>query len=239
LHKLINLLVKTKFSYPVFQSQTIANKFSLIDGPVIYEPLSINVADKNNKKNLLPPVMKKPEAVIISMVSRIHPAKGQLVFLRRFLQVLKKDRGVFVLIIGDITYPDLRNKLYKRHLLDFISENNLENVLFLGFRENVYQYLAVSDICVFPFAQEEPFGIAVAESLALGIPSFFPFKGGAKEVQSIFQRGQELEIAAIASKIEQIRLNPTKFKQPFFIPAPLRFDNYHSKIISLMKSLNL
>jgi len=97
-----------------------------------------------------------------------------------------------LLIAGDISYPDPKSTLYKRKIERVIKENRLNNVFLLGYHDDIDRILCMSDICVFPFLREEPFGIAVVEALAFGKQTFYPKAGGLREVYKIFGSGKIL-----------------------------------------------
>lgn len=233
INKIIGILVRKLSDTIICQSKSIKEKLNLSDkAKVIYEPLCLD------DYKIYDPILLKKEfnlpldSKIITVISRIHPLKGQYEFLRDFKPILRKSDKLFLLIVGDISPPTFRNRLYKRKIFNFINKNNLENVLLLGFRRNIDKILSLSDICVFPFLREEPFGIAVAESLAFGNTTFFPQKGGLKEVFDIFKAGNEYDIAKIKEKISQVNLRATEKKQ-FNVPQSLSFHNYEDKIAFL------
>lgn len=227
----------TKFSNEIIcQSETIKDKLSLIsEGRVIYEPIDLGgykiYEPKNAKRDLNLPL----NSIIISIISRIHPCKGQYEFLKKFKNDLKKSDDIFLIIAGDTSLPTSKNRLYKRKIEEFIEKNHLKNVKLLGFREDIDKILSLSDICVFPFLREEPFGIAVTEALAFGKITFFPKRGGLKEVYKIFNRGEDFDAKKIVETISFLKKNPSRKPAKLYIPDILSFQNYKNEIVSLFK----
>jgi len=220
----------------ICQSNTIRQRLRLYDkAEVIYEPL-----DESDYKIYDPGPIKRefnlpPDSKVISVVSRIHPSKGQLEFIEEMKESLKKHGDLFLLIVGDISCFNLKNRLYKRRIMELMNKSGLKNVLLLGFREDVDRMLSLSDICIFPFKCEEPFGISVAESLAYGKPTFYPRSGGLREVYDIFKEGEEPDIAKILETVSCLGRNGDRDSRKLRIPEKISFFSYCDKMTPIFK----
>lgn len=222
------------FSFQIIcQSKFIRQEFNLENGVnIVYEPLDkkdYNIYEYSEARRRL----KLPfEAIVISLISRVHPTKGQYEFLVSLGRLLRKNPNLIVLIAGDIGVRTLRNRIYKRKIERFIIKYNLKNVVFLGFIEDIGLVLSASDLCVFPFKREEPFGIAVTEALACGVDVFYPFSGGLKEVYDIFKKGKEFIIDEVIGEIENYH-NSTRKTIVFNVPDKLSLAYYKDIIIKI------
>ncbi|HHM04773.1 MAG TPA: glycosyltransferase family 1 protein [Gammaproteobacteria bacterium] len=112
----------------------------------------------------------------VIFIGAIHPRKG-LGFLVS-VAGLVKTMGLRVrfLIVGDGDEPYV-NALKKR-----ICEQGLDNVFcFLGQRNKIGRYLAVSDVLVLT-SNQEPFGRVLIEAMAAGKPVVATRSGGPEEI---------------------------------------------------------
>ncbi|MBP7089049.1 MAG: glycosyltransferase family 4 protein [Candidatus Omnitrophica bacterium] len=233
INKILGMLARELSDTIVCQSKSIREKLNLFGkAKVVYEPLYPDDYKIYDSVLLKKEFQLPLDSKIITFVSRIHPLKGQYEFLRELKPVLKKSGKLFLLIAGDISPPTFRNRWYKRKIFRFINKNNLKNVRLLGFRKDIDKIFSLSDICVFPFLREEPFGIAVTESLAFGKTTFFNQKGGLKEIFDIFKAGDEYDIDKLKEKLSQINSQTIEIKR-FYIPRDLSFRNYENEIAHL------
>ena len=236
INKCLGFFVNNFSDLVICQSKTIREKLAIkIKSEVVYEPLAeqdykIYDADIVKKELNLP-----LDSTVISIISRIHPSKGQYEFLQNIKSVLQDVDNLYLLIAGDITPFTLKNRSYLKAIHDFIDENKLDNVILLGFSQDIDKIFSVSDICVFPFLREEPFGIAVAESLAFGNITFFPKKGGLKEVYDIFKQGYDFDFTSIKEELPRIMNPQTRHKKQVVIPEALSFQKYKSNIGNLYR----
>ncbi|MFH1768864.1 MAG: glycosyltransferase [Candidatus Omnitrophota bacterium] len=235
---ILGFFVKCFADKVICQSEVIRRKLNLINkAKVIYEPF-----DKANYKMYDCEDIKKAwnlprDITIVSCVSRLHPSKGQYEFINQVKDILGKRRDIFLFIAGDITPPTARNILYRKKIERLIKKNKLKNILLLGWRSDVDKIYSISDICVFPFLREEPFGIAVVEALCFGKLTFFPQNGGAKEIRDIFKRGRLFDINKIRDVICNFKAMATTELSSFHVPLALSPVIYNQEISSLFSDL--
>lgn len=219
----------------ICQSKTIARKLNLQDNAqIIYEPLDKYEYSPYDHLHLKETYHLPRDAIVVMIIARIHPLKGQYEFIKKIKDLLQEMNNVFVIMVGDISPITLRNHLYKKKIELFRERNHLENVLLWGFKEEIDKMLSLSDICVFPFRREEPFGIAVAEALAFGKPTFFPKVAGLKEVYQIFKKGEDFDAARVIHAIRTY--TPTSSQQPqqLDIPETLSLQTYKNNVRALL-----
>ena len=220
------------FSYRVIcQSAFIKQKLHLKHRTnIVYEPLDkedYGIYSYNEARRMLKLPLK---ATVVSVISRIHPAKGQYEFLLNSQELLHKNRNIVILIAGDMSISTFRNRRYKRKIEEFVRKHNLRNVVILGFIENIGLVLSATDICVFPFRRAEPFGIAAAEALACGLDSFYPFSGGLREVYDMFKEGKEFRIDEVIREIKDYN-RFTRKTVVFNVPSRLSLMYYKNTIV--------
>lgn len=126
-------------------------------------------------------VGKAANQFTIAMVGRISSWKGQEYLLDALSAV---DAAVLarmqVLIVGDCFRG---NESVVRRLKIKAAELDLDNVVrFLGFRSDVTELVAASDVVVVPSTLPEPFGLVAVEGMLLGKPVVGTNLGGLREI---------------------------------------------------------
>jgi glycosyltransferase involved in cell wall biosynthesis len=230
----LGLVAKILSDQLICQSQTIKQRLYLgKQAKVIYEPLA--PYDYNTyEPALLREEFNLPQtAILISIISRLHPSKGQYEFIEGIKKLLKESPNLFLLIVGDISYPTLKVRLYKRRIRRLIEREGLKNVILVGFRMDIDKFLCTSNLCIFPFRREEPYGYAVAEALAFNKPTFFPYQGGLQEVHQIFGKGEELDIEEITKRIFNLGDLLPKKVDKLYIPKQLTMEVYKGKVLEV------
>jgi glycosyltransferase involved in cell wall biosynthesis len=126
-----------------------------------------------------------PDTIVIGVVGRLDPAKGQDVFLRAGAGLLmgksaeERMRFRFV-IVGDETRGGEGG--YRDHLLALTRELQLEDrVLFTGFTKDVPRVMSALDLFVMP-SRQEAFGLVAIEAMAMKTPIVISKGGSADEI---------------------------------------------------------
>lgn len=115
------------------------------------------------------------DALVVSVVARLHPEKGQEHLFRAMPRVIDATAGrVVLLVAGTGSFraqyeAEVRRLGVERH------------VRFLGFRHDVARIFAISDVVVLP-SVAEGFGLVLAEAMALQRPIVATRVGGIPEV---------------------------------------------------------
>lgn len=116
---------------------------------------------------------------VVTFIGQLYPRKG-LTYLLEALHQLKADHPkVLLRIAGQDPTPTQSNiKQYRK----FVEELELtEHVEWLGYRNDIPQLLAETDLFVLP-ALEEPFGRVVIEAMAMNVPVVATSVGGIPEI---------------------------------------------------------
>ncbi len=122
------------------------------------------------------------DTVVIGLVGRIDPAKGQATFLRAaagLCQNIPKSQKVkFVMVgaetVGSTNYTDKLKELLKVYQLT-------DQVVFAGFLEDIPKVMAAFDILVMP-SRKEAFGMVAIEGMAMECPVIVSNAGSAQEI---------------------------------------------------------
>ena len=104
---------------------------------------------------------------LIGMVARIDPQKGQDQAIRAFAEILSEFPDAHLLLVGGALSWHTKYADSLRHLSAV--DDLTGRVHLLGHREDVPAILRCLDIFLHP-AHNEPFGLAVAEASAAGLP---------------------------------------------------------------------
>jgi glycosyltransferase involved in cell wall biosynthesis len=124
--------------------------------------------------------------LLLGVVAQLTPWKGQDTAIEA-LELLRDD-GVDaqLLLIGSIKFRDratrFDNEAYERRLRELVSVAGLEDrVCWLGEREDVTALTGSLDVLLLP-SWQEPFGRALIEAMAMGVPVIATEVGGPPEI---------------------------------------------------------
>lgn len=121
--------------------------------------------------------------IILSFPSRITSRKGHEDFIYLISKLKQDNLNIHGLIIGDPKSPS--NK-YFQSLKDQVNDSNLnENITFTGYRNDVKNIIAISDIVYSLSREPESFGRTVIESIKLKTPFIGYDHGGVGEQLSM------------------------------------------------------
>ncbi|MBD3387324.1 MAG: glycosyltransferase [Candidatus Altiarchaeales archaeon] len=116
---------------------------------------------------------------VVSLVGRLEPWKGQRDFIEAAARVSEERDDVAFLIVGG---PLFGREDYERECRELAEEMHLDNVFFLGFRDDMPGVYAASDLVVHASNLPEPFGRDVVEAMASGKPVISTNIGGPLEI---------------------------------------------------------
>ena len=120
------------------------------------------------------------DTIIIGMIGRVHPWKGQEYFLQIAAELSKKYTHLRFVMIGD-AYPG-NEYLYKR-LDRIIKEKNIGTLVTdLGYRADAAELLSGFDIFVLPSTSPDPFPTVILEAMASAKPVVATAQGGPLEM---------------------------------------------------------
>jgi glycosyltransferase involved in cell wall biosynthesis len=124
------------------------------------------------------------DAPLVVLIANLLPWKGHEILLRALGKLHDAGSEFRLLIVGDIA-PQVAaggGSSYLEGLQSLVRSLDLTDcVSFLGFRGDVMELLAASDVFALP-SFEEPFGLAYLEAMAMAKPVLGLRSGGAPEV---------------------------------------------------------
>lgn len=201
--KLLAKMLDTTTPMPIVVSQAVFNhwktKLKFAKPEVIHNgiPYEEYLEEHSNAKNVLGfPVDK----LVITMIGRINPGKGQLFFLELASRISKTYPQCVFLLVGDPFpgYEHIQEEIRKK-----IRENGLgEKVKDLGFRRDIPIILASSDIFVLPSILPDSFPTVILEAMASGKPILATRSGGAEEMVLEGETGFLFPVGDVEKAIE-------------------------------------
>ena len=123
------------------------------------------------------------DAVVIGLVGRIDPAKGQSTFIKAAAGLLKsrrKGERLKFVIVGEETLGSTGNHL--EELKQMVAQFRIEEyITFAGYQENIPEVMRAFDIFVMP-SRQEAFGLVAIEAMAMECPIVISSGGSAEEI---------------------------------------------------------
>lgn len=128
-----------------------------------------------------------PDAIVIGMVGRIDPAKGQKTLIQAVANLIKTRRGLKsgesplkVVFVGEETVGSSHS--YLAELRTQISQMGLDqDMLFVGYQVDIPEVMKACDIVVMP-SLLEAFGLVAIEAMAMERPVILSKGGSAMEI---------------------------------------------------------
>lgn len=155
------------------------------------------------------------DAVLVGTVGHLAPIKGHDVFVRAAALVSARRPDVRFVIIGEDKSPEMTNR---KSLESLISELGLNEIVSMpGWRDDMPA--ALSSLTLFvSAARSEPFGLAIVEAMAAGLPVIATASEGASEIIEDGVTGKLVPIddadalahtinALLNSPVERLRLS--------------------------------
>jgi glycosyltransferase involved in cell wall biosynthesis len=124
------------------------------------------------------------DTIVVGLVGRIDPAKGQGTFIKAAAGLMKRIRGsglrLKFVIVGEETLGSEGGHL--EELKAMVTQFHLEDsVLFTGYLENIPEVMQAFDVFVMP-SKQEAFGLVAIEAMAMECPIVISSGGSAREI---------------------------------------------------------
>jgi glycosyltransferase involved in cell wall biosynthesis len=124
--------------------------------------------------------------LLLGVVAQLSPWKGQETAIEALAELRREGIDAHLLLVGSAKFvarsTRFDNRRYLAHLHRLVAEAGLESrVSWLGEREDVPEIVGALDVLLLP-SWEEPFGRAVIEAMALGVPVIATDVGGPAEI---------------------------------------------------------
>jgi len=116
-------------------------------------------------------------ALIVCTIGHIMEEKGYSTFVSAAIRVLKENKNIHFVSVGDMLDQALSQRLKEQ-----IKEAAIDaHISFLGYRSDIWQILDDIDVYV-TSSQTESFGLAIVEAMASGKPVISTRSGGPEEI---------------------------------------------------------
>ncbi|HVK04794.1 MAG TPA: glycosyltransferase family 4 protein [Armatimonadaceae bacterium] len=145
-----------------------------------------------------------PDAALVGIVSRLDPGKGHEDTIDAFARVAARHPGSHLVVVGDGT----ERAAYEAHARRQTA--CADRIHFLGRRADVPRLLPGFDLFCHP-SRAEPFGLAVLEAAASGLPILAYDEGGTPEIVRDGETGflaPPGDVAALADKMSLLLERP-------------------------------
>lgn len=120
------------------------------------------------------------EDICIGVFGRIITWKGQEIFIRAAIELLKRHSRLKIFLIGDASDSD---KSYYRKVRRLAAQSpNKDRIIFTGYVQNVGNYYNLMDIVAHTSISPEPFGRVIIEAMIYGKPVLASDEGGPREI---------------------------------------------------------
>jgi glycosyltransferase involved in cell wall biosynthesis len=144
----------------------------------------------------------------VGMVGHLAPIKGQKDFVRAAALVCGRRDDVDFIIAGE---DKSRSGEHRRSLEKLINELGLnQRISLTGWVDDVARLLSGFDLFVSP-SRSEPFGLAIVEAMAVGLPVIATTSEGAREIIDYNQNGRLVpvgDLEALANAIVELLSDP-------------------------------
>ena len=203
--KLLSKMIDSSTPRPIAVSEAVSNhwkpKLKLVKMEVVHNGIPYDEFLKTYptaKSELGLPVDK----LIITMIGRINPGKGQLFFLEIASRISRTYPQCYFVLVGDPFpgYEDIQDEIR----FAIIEKGLSEKVIDLGFRTDIPKILAASDIFVLPSILPDSFPTVILEAMASGKPIVATQSGGANEMIVEGETGFLIPIGYVEKGVEEL-----------------------------------
>lgn len=187
-------------------------------GQVIYDgfmPPAVNGSGASNAQNSHNDVRAQfglaSDEFVISNVGRIEWWKGHDYFVQSMAEVVNRQPNTKALLVGGVD-STMRNATYHSHVQEMVRKLGLgQHIIFTGFRSDVPQIMAMSDLVVHSASEPEPFGRVVVEAMLAARPVVATAAGGVLDIVEDHVTGLTVppkDAPAMAGAIQYLLQNP-------------------------------
>lgn len=185
----------------------LESKTQVVYNGVDFESLKkINFKDKRKEFGI------DSSTPVIGCVGIIDPAKGQDILILASARIKMTFPTLKVLIIGSILLD--YQKKFEEELKKLVFEHDLkDNVVFTGFREDIYDMLNALDVLVHPAVYPEPFPRTLLEASAIEKAIVATRVGGIPEMLENEKSAILVEpsnTASLANAVESLLIDKNK-----------------------------
>lgn len=163
---------------------------------------------------------------LVTLPGRLTRLKGHHDFIQLMESLIESDNNIVGLIVGG---EDPRRQSYAAEIKEKVKAAGLQNnIIFTGYRKDMREIYALSDVVLSLSKKPESFGRTSLEALSLGTPVIAYDHGGVGEIlHTIYPIGcvENGNISSLASRVSDILREP--------VPVP---DNHDFKLENMLSS---
>jgi len=151
------------------------------------------------------------DEIVVGLVGRIEPAKGQLLLVDAISILASRGKKVHALIVGTSIIPGYIDSLVSKASSLGVGDQ----IHFTGFHSSPTELMNCTDLCVLTTAYET-FGLVLIEAMSVGKPVIGTNRGGVPEIIDDGVNGFLVEpknADALAAKIEELAADDEKRKR--------------------------
>lgn len=187
---------------------SVLDSFGMGCDLVRFDP--VNVSDATKQKIRDESQLKKEDFVFIFIGRQTH-FKGFDKVVLSFLRLKEKHENIKLLLIGekDRIHPTSRQQRFEKALKED------SDIVRVGWKENVQDYLAIADLNVFP-SEREGLPVNLMESLSMGVPVITINSRGCKEVVRNNVDGlvlQEYDVEHLSNAMEKLLVDRNELNE--------------------------
>lgn len=206
----------------------------------VFDPKLVDATAQRKKWGVTDDVDKP--TLVIGLVGRIDPAKGQGIFLKAAAGILKNKEtlpNLKFVVVGEETLGT--TGAYLDELKEMVVQFHIEeNVIFAGYHENIPEVMSAFDIFVMP-SRQETFGLVAIEAMAMERPIVISRGGSSDEIVGNDENGLKVRSEDAFDLQHKLRLlidNPELRKEKGR-KARIYVQNHYDKNIRLIKTLEI
>lgn len=166
------------------------------------------------------------DACVLIYFAEVSENKNQKYLIKGLVELLKKDKAIYLVLAG----RDLTNGEMERYVK---SLNVEKNVRLLGWRDDINNLYAMSDICT-ASSIREGFGINIVEAMCCGIPVIATNNRGHATIIRDGENGLLVKLDDVSTFVKaviELKNNPSKARQ-LADSASKEINKYSSEVIT-------
>lgn len=179
---------------------------------VIYNGVSKSEMDQPDKRDAVRNSLHIPsDAYVLGHLARITPWKGQHVLLEAFIQMAKKDKNMYLILMGSALFND---ESYLNGLMSKVDRANLTSrVIFTGYIHNPGDYFSALDLFVYPSVEKDTAPLALLSALMSGKPVLMSDISSLDEIRLMIPEIETFQSGNVSDLIH--RVNEMRNRPPF------------------------
>lgn len=168
-HQIIAISNATKAALAEYENLTLSKIKTIYNGILPLQTTPVSEQSELKKALNVP-----SNALILGTVARLDPIKNQTMMLEAFHLALKRNKDLFLVIVGD---GDERKRIESK--IEALSLQN--NTRLVGYKSDPSPYMSIFDIFLLSSLSEGT-SITLLESLSIGLPCIVTNAGGNPEI---------------------------------------------------------